>query len=144
MGTLQLSRGGYRKLLVIALWLIAAHSIGFGIALIVLPCNLIGLFGFTLSEKFFAVQGGVFHLIISYAYITAALDPEGSKRMIVLAVFTKFSATIFLFTYFLVEKPIPMVLVSGVLDFLMGLVILLLYLAFSGQLWRIKAKPDLR
>ena len=119
-----------RKMFIILLWLIGIHSICFGIALIVLPCNILELFGFTITEKFFAIQGGVFHLIISYAYITAALDPEHSRPMIILTIFTKFSATIFLLGFYFFGKPILMVLFSGIIDFLMGLVILLLYLIF--------------
>lgn len=129
-----------RRLLVLVLWLIAAHSIGFGVSLIVLPCHIIELFGFTISEKFFAVQGGVFHLIISYAYISAALDPERSKPMIILSCITKFSATIFLFGYYWIVKPITMVLLAGIMDGLMGLSVLLLYLIFTGwpRKWRLQ------
>ena len=143
MGKFQISRSTYRRFLIVALWLIAAHSIGFGLALIVMPGSFIEYFGFTLPEKFFAVQGGVFHLIISFAYITAALDPEGSRKMVFLAVFTKFSATVFLFGYYLFEKSIPMVLMSGILDFLMGLTILILYLGFSGKTGVTREGPDI-
>ncbi|MCK9423050.1 MAG: hypothetical protein M0Q38_10665 [Bacteroidales bacterium] len=132
-----------RTLLVLVLWLIAIHSICFGISLIVLPCRVIEFFGFSLSEKFFAVQGGVFHLIISYAYITAALNPKGSKQMIILSCITKFSATLFLFGYYLFVKQIPMVLVSGVLDCLMGVVILILYLMFINGIHKIKSESGL-
>jgi len=119
-----------RRFLVLILWLVAIHSICFGIALIVMPGSFIEDFGFTIAEKFFAIQGGVFHLIISYAYITSALDPEHSRGMVTLSVITKFSAAIFLFGYFFFAKEIIMVLVSGILDFLMGLAILLLYVLF--------------
>jgi len=117
----------YRKILQWVLSLIACHSIGFGLALIVLPIKIIELFGFQLYEKFFAVQGGVFHLIISAAYIMAAMKPEDSGRLIFLSCFTKFSATIFLFGYFFFEKQIFMVLVAGTGDLLMGLAILVVY-----------------
>lgn len=119
-----------RRIFILLLWLIAIHSICFGIALIILPCNIIELFGFTISEKFFAIQGGVFHLIISYAYITAAMDPEHSRGMIILSIITKFSATVFLLGFYFFGKPIIMVLFSGIIDFLMGLAILLTYLVF--------------
>ena len=36
------------------LWLIAIHSICFGLALIVFPAGWIEIFGFQLQEKFFA------------------------------------------------------------------------------------------
>jgi len=117
----------YRKLLQWILWLIAIHSICFGLALIVLPISFIELFGFQLSEKFFAVQGGVFHIIISTSYIMAALKPESSGKLIFLSCFTKFSAAVFLFSYYFFEKQIFMVFFSGVGDLLMGVAILFCY-----------------
>jgi len=120
-----------RRFLILVLWLIAIHSICFGISLIILPIHIIEIFGFTLQEKFFAVQGGVFHLIISYAYITAALNPEKSEKMIILSIYTKFSAAIFLFAYFFFEKHIFMVITSGIIDLLMGLTVMVLYFLFT-------------
>ena len=120
----------YRIMLQWVLWLVAIHSICFGLALIIMPINIIEIFGFRLYEKFFAVQGGVFHLIISAVYIMAARKPEGSDRLIFLSCFTKFSATIFLFSYFIFEKQIFMVLVAAVGDFLMGLAILFSYILY--------------
>jgi hypothetical protein len=128
----DLSVSTYRKLLVVVLWLIAIHSICFGLTLIWLPNRYIELFGFTLPEKFFAVQGGVFHLIISYAYITVARDPVNSRQMVILSVLTKFAATIFLLAYYFFVKQIVMVMISGVIDFLMGFAVLLLYIRFMA------------
>jgi len=119
-----------KTLLIWALWLTGIHSIGFGLALIIFPCSILEFFGFTISQKFFATQGGVFHLIISFAYIRAALNVERSKDLIILSCITKFSATLFLFSYFIFGTPITMVLLSGFTDFLMGLVILTLFLLF--------------
>ncbi|MCX6280644.1 MAG: hypothetical protein NTU51_01610 [Bacteroidetes bacterium] len=116
-----------RLLLQWVLWLIAIHSICFGLALISFPSGWINFFGFQLQEKFFADQGGVFHLIISLAYIMAALSPENSLKLIILSCVTKFTAALFLFSYFLFDKPIFMVLVSGIGDLLMGLAILFSY-----------------
>ncbi|MEI6683875.1 MAG: hypothetical protein WCO44_14685 [Bacteroidota bacterium] len=121
-----------RKILQWVLLLVASHSIGFGLALIVLPIDVLTIFGFHLYEKFFAIQGGVFHLIISVAYIMAALKPDGSGNLIFLSCFTKFSATIFLFTYFFFVKMIPMVFVAAIGDFLMGLAILFAYFKYTG------------
>ena len=116
-----------RLLLQWTLWLIAIHSICFGLALIIFPSAWIEFFGFRLEEKFFADQGGVFHLIISLAYIMAALAPETSKKFIILSCVTKFTAAVFLFSYFLFDRPIIMVFVSGIGDLLMGLAILFAY-----------------
>jgi len=125
-----ISKTTIKTLLVWTLWLIALHSIGFGLALIIFPCSVLEFFGFTISQKFFATQGGVFHLIISFAYIRAALNLENSKDLIILSCITKFSATMFLFSYYLFGTRIIMVLFSGFIDFLMGVVILILYLFF--------------
>jgi hypothetical protein len=119
-----------RRLLVIVLWLVGIHSLCFGLSLVILPCSILEFFGFTISEKFYATQGGVFHLIICYAYFKSAIQPENSDDLIILACITKFSATVFLFMYFLFGKQILIILLSGILDFLMGLSILLLFLAF--------------
>lgn len=122
-----MSPSNRRLLLQWILWLIAIHSICFGLALIIFPSAWIEFFGFRLEEKFFADQGGVFHLIISLAYIMAALAPETSKKFIILSCVTKFTAAVFLFSYFLFDSQIIMVFVSGIGDLLMGLAILFAY-----------------
>jgi hypothetical protein len=122
-----------RTMLIWSLWLIALHSIGFGLALIIFPCSVIEFFGFTISQKFFATQGGVFHLVISFVYIRAAMNLEQSKDWIILACITKFCATLFLFSYYLFGTRIIMVFFSGIMDFLMGLVILVLFLLFRKE-----------
>ena len=123
----------FRKILQWFLWLIAIHSIGFGIALVVLPIPVIEFFGFQLEEKFFAVQGGVFHIVVSLAYIMAALDLDHAKKLIVLSCTAKFMATLFLLTYYFFVSHIFMVIFSGIADFLMGLAILFTYLMFLKQ-----------
>ena len=123
----------YDLLLKWILWLIAIHSICFGIALVVLPISVIELFGFSLTEKFFADQGGVFHLVVAVAYIWAALDLENSFKLIVISCTAKFVATVFLISYFIFGSPIFMVIFSGIADFLMGLAILVLYILYRKQ-----------
>ncbi|MBE0647778.1 MAG: hypothetical protein IH596_08340 [Bacteroidales bacterium] len=119
-----------KTILIWSLWLIALHSIGFGLALIIFPCSVLEFFGFTISQKFFAAQGGVFHLIISFVYIRAAMDPEHSKDLVILACITKFSATVFLFAYYIFGTPLIVIFFSGFMDFIMGLAILIFYLLF--------------
>jgi hypothetical protein len=121
----------YGKILQWFLWLIAIHSIGFGIALVILPITVIEFFGFKLAEKFFAVQGGVFHIVVSLAYIMAALDLENSRKLILLSCTAKFMATLFLLSYYFFVSHIFMVVFSGIADFLMGLAILLTYLLYE-------------
>jgi hypothetical protein len=129
----------YDVLLKWVLWLIAIHSICFGISLVVMPISVIEFFGFRLSEKFFADQGGVFHLIVAVAYIWAAMDLKNSFKLIVLSVVTKFTATLFLISYFLLVDQILMVFLSGFMDFLMGLAILVAYLLYKRQFQKVKA-----
>jgi hypothetical protein len=121
----------YELLLKWILWLVAIHSICFGISLIVLPISVIEFFGFHLEEKFFAVQGGVFHIVVSVAYIMAALDLKNSVKLIAISCTAKFMATIFLLSYFFFVKHIFMIIFSGFADFLMGLTILVLYLLYK-------------
>ncbi len=127
----------YDLLLKWILWLVAIHSICFGISLIILPIPVIEFFGFRLTEKFFADQGGVFHLVVAVAYIWAALDLEDSFKLIVLSCTAKFVATIFLLSYFFFVDPKLMVILSGIADFLMGFTILLLYILYRKQLLKI-------
>jgi hypothetical protein len=113
------------------LWLVAIHSFCFGVSLIILPISVIEFFGFQLEEKFFAVQGGVFHIVVSIVYVMAALDLKHSVKMIALACTAKFMATVFLLSYFFFVRNIFMVIFSGFADFLMGLAILVLYLLYK-------------
>ena len=128
---MKISQVNYALLLKWILWLVAIHSIGFGISLIVLPIPVIEFFGFHLEEKFFAVQGGIFHIVVSLAYIMAAQDLENANKLIILSCTAKFMATIFLLSYFFFVNHIFMVIFSGFADFLMGLIILLLYLSYK-------------
>jgi len=125
-----MKKEGYRKTLQWVLFLIAVHSICFGLVLIIMPIEIIEFFGFRLYEKFFAIQGGVFHLIISVAYLMAAKKPEQSVNLIILSCFAKFSAAVFLFLYFFIESQIIMVLLSAIGDLLMGLAICYSYILF--------------
>jgi len=127
----------YDLLLKWILWLVAIHSICFGISLVILPIPVIEYFGFRLTEKFFADQGGVFHLVVAVAYIWAALDLENSFKLIVLSCTAKFVATIFLLSYFFFVDPKLMVIFSGIADFLMGFTILVLYIFYRKQLLKV-------
>lgn len=124
----------YELLLKWILWLIALHSIGFGISLIILPIPVIEFFGFHLAEKFFAVQGGVFHIVLSLAYIMAARDPEHSSKLIILSCTAKFMATVFLLSYFFFVSPVFMIIFSGCADFLMGIAILVTYRLYKESI----------
>ena len=119
-----------RRLLIIILWLVTLHTVAVGIALIAMPISWLSFFGFSVIEKFFTVQGGVFHLVLGMVYVSAALDIEHADRLVQISIAAKFTATVFLITYYLVVNPIWMSLVSGIGDGLMGGAILLAYLAY--------------
>lgn len=120
-----------RKRLVLVLWLIAVHSFLVGLALMFVPASLMPLLGFKIVvEKFFSVQAGVFHLVMVLTYALAAIGLERFRGLILLAILAKFVAAVFLFTYFFLIESIWTVLLSGIGDGLMGIVILLCFLAY--------------
>jgi len=116
-----------RRLLSVFLVLVAIHSIVVGICLIVAPVSFIELLGFPMKEKFYAVQGGVFHLVVSVAYLMAAKDIMSGKNLVIYSFTAKFMATVFLFSYYFFANPIPLVLLSGIGDLVMGVVIFILF-----------------
>ena len=121
------------KLLKIFLLLITLHTFCVGLGLILIPLEYFELFGFeNYRGGFFKVQAGVFHLVLCYAYVLAARDPAGNRVMVVFAIFAKFTATLFLFSYSLFIEMAWMVLVSGIADFLMGLILLVFYLNLNA------------
>lgn len=128
-----MKRPRYDLILKWILWLVAIHSICFGISLVILPIPVIELFGFHLTEKFFADQGGVFHLVVAVAYIWAAIDLKNSFKMIVLSCTAKYVATVFLLSYFFFVDHKFMVIFSGIADFLMGFTIMVLYILYRKQ-----------
>ncbi|KUG26127.1 hypothetical protein ASZ90_004040 [hydrocarbon metagenome] len=128
--TFRLSQSDSKKLLSIFLWLVAAHSFWVGVGLIILPDSLINFFGFNkCTERFFPSQGGVFHIAMAVGYAMAAFDLRKYDCLIIFSIIVKFLATVFLFIYFFFVSSIWLVIFSGVSDFLMGLIILILYLS---------------
>lgn len=116
------------KLLSIFLWLVALHSFAVGVGLIVLPFPLLKFFGYGVcAERFFPSQGGVFHIAMAVGYAMAAYNLKRYECLIIFSIVVKFMATVFLFTYFIFVSSIWLVLLSGISDFLMGLIILILY-----------------
>jgi hypothetical protein len=75
------------------------------------PAQL-SFFGFDINEKFFSTQGGVFHMVLSVAYIMGAENIGKSDQ----------------------KNPIWMVLISGIADFLMGLVLLITFLNYKKKI----------
>ncbi len=123
-----------QKWLPVILWLVSLHSFFVGIGLIIMPDSFMLFFGFEIpTERFFSAQGGVFHLIMSFAFAFAATDIEKHNALILLAIITKFSATIFLFIFYLLINNIWTVLFSGICDFLMGMIIFIFYLQYKKR-----------
>lgn len=115
------------KYLKVVLLLTSLHTLCIGIALVVLPNNVIELFGFTeIGGRFFRTQGGVFHLVTAMGYYIAAMDISNNPKFIQYIILVKFSATVFLVIYYLFVDAVIVVLLSGIVDFLIGLVILYL------------------
>ena len=112
----------------IALALVALHSAAVGLVLIIAPPSVMQAFGYAMiTEPFFKVQGGVFHIVMAVAYALAALDPVGRRLLVVFAIAAKMIATAFLLSYYAVVPSLTVILASGVVDFLMGLLLLLLF-----------------
>lgn len=121
------------KLFILVLWLTAIHSFLVGLLLIVLPESAIVYFGFDPNNhNFFRVQAGVFHIVMSVFYAAAATDIRKHILLIKLIITTKFIATVFLISYYAFISQVLVILLSGIGDFLIGAVILLLFLRFKN------------
>ena len=119
------------KLMRIFLWLIAMHSFIVGILLVCIPVSLLPIFGFeNYIGKFFTAQGGVFHIVMAFAYALAATDLNRHQGLIILTIFAKCMATIFLLIYYIVFEQIWMVLLSAVGDGTIAVVVWISYVTY--------------
>jgi len=113
-----------KEYLKVVLLLTSLHSLFIGIGMIVLPNNIIEIFGFTeLGGRFFRTQGGVFHIVMALGYFIAGMDIANNPRFITFIILVKFCATVFLVIYYLFVDSVIVILLSGIVDFLIGLVI---------------------
>ena len=120
------------KLLSTVLGLVAIHSFGMGLTLIAQPAVLMKFAGFNPDcEHFFPAQGGVFHLLMFVVYLMGAIHIEKYHHFIVFSIFVKAVATFFLTIYCFTGEFKWIVFLSGIGDFLMGLMI---FLAFQHYL----------
>lgn len=111
------------------LYLIALHSFCVGIALIVLPFGILSWFGLTIDPyRFFSTQGGVFHVVMSIAYILAAWRPLEEKTLIIFIILAKWIAFFFLGFYFLFSEMVPAIALSAIGDGFMGLLVMMFFL----------------
>lgn len=122
------------KILSIILWLVALHSFFVGVGLIVMPLPAMEFLGFHFcADRFFPTQGGVFHIVMAIAYSLAALRTKRFECMILFSIIVKFSATIFLFIYYILVSQIWMVLLSGITDSLMAIAILWAHCSYKKK-----------
>jgi hypothetical protein len=120
------------KYLRIFLWLVAIHSFCVGLGLMLIPLEYYDFFGFgNYQGSFFKIQAGIFHMVLVIAYVFAARDPVKYRVLILFSILAKFIATLFLIGYSFFAEMVWMVLVSGIADFLMGLILLAFYLKFK-------------
>ena len=120
------------KLLRLLLYMLSIHSICVGLALIATPGDTFAYFGYQpVSERFFPVQGGVFHIVMGIAYYLAARSINKYHGLIILTIIVKLSATIFLISYYLFIQQIWMILISGIVDALMAIVVILVFQQFK-------------
>ena len=109
------------KVLSTVLWVVAAHSILMGFALITQPSVLMEWSGFKSGyERFFPAQGGVFHLLMAVAYSLGAINSQKYHLLIVFSVMVKAAAMIFLLVYCFAVEFKWIILISGVTDGVMG------------------------
>jgi hypothetical protein len=108
---------------------VAIHSFLVGLFLIILPESWLTFFGYIgYRRTFFQVQGGVFHLVMALTYVCAARDPLREQTLLIISIFAKGFATVFLFLYYLLIETVWIVFVSAVGDVLMGTVILVSFI----------------
>jgi len=116
------------KILSVFLWLVAIHSFLVGIGLIVLPTSVFEFLGYQSTfDRFFSTQGGVFHIIMAVGYAMAGYDTKRFECLIIFSIIVKLIATVFLIIYFIIISSQLLIILSGISDFMMGLVILFLY-----------------
>lgn len=123
-----------RRRLTLIFWAVCLHSLAAGLGLILSGPAGLQRYGFALAgEPFFPVQGGVFHLVMALAYAMAARNPEEGRGLILLSISAKFTALLFLLTYYLFVDTISVVALSGVADGAMGVVMLLAYRSYRNE-----------
>jgi hypothetical protein len=117
------------RILSILLYLIAIHSVVVGIVLVFISFQALEIFGYIdYHGTFFRVQGGVFHIVMALIYSLAAWDVFKFRILVTFTVIAKFTATLFLFSYYFFVDRIWMVAVSGAGDLIMGILVLYLLL----------------
>ncbi|MBE0551769.1 MAG: hypothetical protein IH619_05260 [Ignavibacterium sp.] len=122
------------KILSVFLWFVSLHSFLVGIGLIVLPTTVFEFLGYQSTfDRFFSTQGGVFHIVMAVGYAMAGYDKKRFECLIIFSIIVKFIATIFLVIYFIIISSQLLIIFSGISDFIMGLVLLFLYIKLRQE-----------
>lgn len=122
----------FRKRVFLLLWFMAIHSILVALGLIFLPTKYLPFFGFFgYSGRFFQMQSGVFHIVMSCAYLMGAYQIRQSNILVYFAISAKSIATIFLITIFIFYETNWMILLSAIGDGAMALVLFILFRSFQ-------------
>jgi hypothetical protein len=122
------------KILSVFLWLVSLHSFLVGVGLIVLPTSVFEFLGYKSTfDRFFSTQGGVFHIVMAVGYAMAGYDKKRFECLILFSIIVKFIATIFLVIYFIIISSQLLIIFSGISDFIMGLVLLFLYIKLRQE-----------
>jgi hypothetical protein len=118
------------RLLRLAVVLIALHSYGVGLALILVTGwgTRFGGFG-EVTPLFFARQAGVFHLVVATGYLIEYFRYRG----VLLLLFAKSCAVVFLTAYWLAAPGAWAVPLSALGDAAMGLAVAVLWRAGRAQ-----------
>lgn len=112
--------------------IIAIYSFVAGSVLILLPKNLMSSFGLgDASVCFYSIQSGVMLCILAIGYLMIGLKYVNDQGMVLLALVIKFIGAIFLFICYFVIIEAWILLVSSMVDFIMGLAIFWHYMNIS-------------
>lgn len=123
-----------RNRVFILLWLMAIHSFFFALGLIFLPTKFLPFFGFLgYSGRFFQMQSGVFHIVMSVAYLLGAYQMDRSPGLIIFSIYAKTIATVFLVCVFIFSETSWMILLSAFGDGMMALLLFFFYRLFANQ-----------
>ena len=118
----------YQKWLQVFIILIAIHSFCVGLSLMLLPSDWFTLFGFAeLNNRFFPVQGGVFHIVMAALYILSLRSETCLAVLLPFIIGVKLFAFVFLISYYVFFEHLTVILLSGIGDGLMGVVLYVLF-----------------
>ena len=108
------------KLLKSLLWLSATLSFVIGILLTSGTTTIFNFMGFPYHGGFFAVQAGVFYIILSIAFVMTGSNLNKQNLLVWFCIGSKFMLAVFFFMYFLMYEQIRIVLAFGGLELILG------------------------